>query len=59
MEKIERYNVSARELRGNSAEDWSRIIQRLASVDVWPEGEEGIKLALQLIGIEKEEIENE
>lgn len=57
MEKLQQYNVSATALRGNSAEDWSKIIQRLASVGVWPEGEEGIKLALQLIGIEKKEIE--
>ncbi len=35
-------------------EEWSRIIQRLASAGVWPEGNEGVKLALELVGVSEE-----
>lgn len=35
-------------------EEWSRIIQRLAAVGLWPEGKEGIALALDLVGVNEE-----
>lgn len=35
-------------------EEWSRIIQRLAAVDMWPRGDEGVKLALELVGVNEE-----
>jgi len=57
MEKIEQYNVSIKQIDYNSPEEWSKIIQRLASVGMWPEGEDGVKLALNLVGIKTEELE--
>lgn len=57
MEKIEQYNISIKQIDYNSAEEWSKIIQRLASVGMWPEGEDGVRLALHLVGIKTEESE--
>lgn len=37
-----------------SATEWSKIIQRLAAVDLWPRGQEGIDLALKLIHADEE-----
>ncbi len=41
------------------SEEWSRIIQRLSSVGMWPEGENGVTLALNLVGIAVEEVNDE
>lgn len=57
METIKQYNVSIKEIDYNGPEEWSRIIQRLAAVDLWPKGDEGIVLALNLVGIRTEELE--
>lgn len=35
-------------------DEWSKIIQRLAAVDMWPRGKEGIDLALELVGVNEE-----
>lgn len=43
----------------DKSEEWSRIIQRLSSVGLWPEGEDGITLALNLVGITVEEVNDE
>jgi len=59
MEKLEQYNISIKKIDSNSAEEWSKIIQRLASVNMWPDGTDGIILALNLVGITTEEIKDE
>lgn len=59
MEKLEQYNISIKKVDPNTPEEWSKIIQRLASVNMWPDGIDGIILALNLVGITTEEINDE